>query len=300
MLFALIETHMFMHRFLRHLLILTFAWHALAEKPAATASKVLSQRENDLRVATRLKAHGVCQRSRWVVMCHEPGQLSGAESTAFFTLVKAGASALRTELGVNLDVPGGNSAAVEIFIAKDTGYAHTTGHVKPWLFMPPETIKLGKAPYLHEMAHVMAQWSWRKSEWFAEGYANYMASKVAAKYGGYHRSFVLADGLMELPALYSSAEGKEMLPLLSVWGRRHLYQGDTKVLFDKLQSHRPTYAPAYYAMSWSLVDFLIVTQGIQLMRAVVESDQPGKTLRQRSGKGLVQHIALWQQQLPSQ
>ena len=264
---------------------------------AQTDSPPLSRKQRDAQIVHELRDADACRRAEHVIICVEPGQLPDASIAEFLREANAGAAAIRKHLGVDLDIPGGNHRQVEFFISRNAGIPHVTIAWEPWIFMHPETVARGMAPYLHEMVHVMAQWSWRNSEWIAEGFANYVASAVAEQGTGYHRSFVLPDGLARLPELYASPEGREMIALVGVPGRRHSYGPADADLMNRLQRDRRRYAPVYYAMSWSLVHSLADDFGVGVLRSMAASDDPSGILRQISGQSLEFYKAAWQKRL---
>ena len=232
----------------------------LAREPAQ-----LSQKQRDLVVARQLSEVGRCTETPAVVVCADPTALQEVEQREFLELADRGAVAIRDWLGDHFDPPGGKNRPT-FFIAHDVGIPHVTILQEPWIFMHPDTVVRGMAPYLHEMVHVMAQWSWRHSEWIGEGFANYAAAAVVDRSRGYHRSFVLPDGLARLDALFESPEGREVMPLIGPPGRRHQYQGTLKALHVRMMRDRRAYAPAYYALSWSFVSYVIEAEGLDGFR----------------------------------
>lgn len=253
-----------------------------------------SQRQMDETIALVLRQHGTCKASAHVVVCVQADVLTQDELDEFHTLAEDGAQRIRTHLGEHLDLPGGNDRPVEFFLSNDVGIPHATIHPEPWIFLHPDSVRRRMAPYLHEMVHAMAQWSWRKSEWIAEGYANHVATRVVDGHAGYHRSYILPDGLAHLDTMRRSTAGREILPLIGLPGRRHTYPADAKALAGLLRSKRREYAPPYYAMSWSFVSHLVDAIGVDGLRAVAMSDDPSATLGEHSGKSMQEQLAAWE------
>ncbi len=258
----------------------------------------LSQRQRDSRVASLLRQTGTCLESEYIALCAASDEISATELQAFLALADDGAWRIRSYLGSLLDIPGGNSRRVEIFVASCVGISHTTGLNEPWMFIPSRAVLRRMAPYLHELVHVMAQWSWRKSEWVAEGFANHVASRVTDGHAGYNRSFILPDGLARLTELYHSPAGQELLPLLGIPGRVRSYSAEHYVIAAKLTRSRREYGPAYYAMTWSFVDFLLTRISIGDLREVAQSDNPSDELVYLTGKSMERHIFEWLNSLP--
>jgi hypothetical protein len=260
-----------------------------------SASERLTQRELDQKVVKELRDSGECMSTAYVVFCAEAGQFDHETLASLLELFDEGATAIREYLGPQLDIPGNGSKPVEFFVHSDVGMPHTTGFREPWIFLNIDTINYDMIPYLHEMVHVMAQWSWRTTEWVGEGFANYVASAVAESGIGYHRSFILSDGLERLSEFCSSRAGKEMLPLVGAPGRRSTLSDDHRAVFRQMMSDRRTYAPPYYAMSWSFTDYLIDNIGLDGFRAIAESREPSSISKAISGKTKEEHKEIWKQ-----
>jgi hypothetical protein len=261
---------------------------------AVAATPPLSQQQLDAWIVERLRREGTCVRSEHVVVCASTDALPEEELREFLFLAQDGAQRIRRYLGPQLDLPGSNARPVEFFVSRDVGIPHVTVHQEPWIFIHPRAISRRMAPYLHEMVHAMAQWSWRNSEWVAEGFADHVASTVAEGHPGYHRSFILPTGLDDLHEMHASPAGQEMLPLIGLAGRRHSYLGEARELAERLRTRRREYAPAYYAMSWSFVSYLVSTVGYDGLRRVAESASPSETLHRLTGRSMAEQLASWQ------
>ena len=198
----------------------------------------------------------------------ENGSLTPEEITAFAAQVEEGADAIRAYLGENLDIPGGNACKVEFYIATNAPAPKTAGVHEPWMFIPSRMVRRGNAPYLHEMVHVMAQWSWRSSEWAGEGFADHVAAAVLPRINGYHRSRILPNGLDDLHRHLDSEPGRAMFPLIGVAGRRESYAAGHEPVFRLTLDQRATYAPPFYSFAWSFTDFLIARYGVGGFRRI--------------------------------
>lgn len=249
--------------------------------------------ERDRLAAHALQRAGDCRSTRYVSVCVERGALTEEQAARFVALADEGAVAIRVHLGAELDLPGGNDRRVAFFVGSDVGPPHVTINREPWIFMHPETIRADHAPYLHEMVHAMAQWSWRRSEWIAEGYANHVAAAVVGGTRGYHRSFVLPDGLRDLQHHRRSPQGRAMLPLVGADGRRSTYAPVPAALFRRLMADRSQYAPPFYALAWSFVDYLVDAVGVQGLRAIATADDQQAAAHAVSGRTLDQLKQAW-------
>lgn len=280
----------------RQIVSLFTALLALSFAGLASASS-LSQRQIDAQIVAALRLEGSCVKSEHVIVCASIDALTNEELREFLSLAEDGAQRIRSYLGEHLDLPKDNARPVEFFISRDVGIPHATSHHEPWIFIHPVAIRKKMAPYLHEMVHAMAQWSWRNSEWVAEGYANYVASAVAVGHSGYHRSFILPVGLDNLLELHASRAGTRILPLIGLPGRRHTYEDRTRELAQLLRTERRDYAPPYYAMSWSFVSYLVDVIGHAGLRRVAESSSPSSTLQELTGKSMQEQLMAWERQI---
>ncbi len=259
-----------------------------------SASNNLSPGERDRQVVASLRAGGSCTEAKHVSVCAERGVLSDSQLSVFAGLAEDGAISVRSYLGEMLDLPGGNERKVEFYIGANVGIPHVTIEHEPWVFMHPDTIRSNMAPYVHEMVHAMAQWSWRKSEWMAEGFANHAAAEIVSRFGGYHRSFVLPNGLAELAHYFHSTEGQEVLPLVGAAGRRNTYSPENAEIFQRLMANRRKYAPPFYAMSWSFTDYVVDRCGVKGLRKMAEADRPDVVAKTICGSTLQELRVSWQ------
>lgn len=263
---------------------------------SASASERLTVRELDQKIVKELRAEGDCINTTNVVLCAQQGKFESDTLASLLELFDEGAIAIRQYLGSQFDMPGNEDDPIEFFVHSDVGVPHTTIFHEPWIFLNIDTITYDMIPYLHEMVHVMAQWSWRTSEWVGEGFANYVASSVVESGVGYHRSFILADGLERLSEFCGSSAGAAMLPLVGEPGRRSTLSDENAAIFRLMMSDRRTYAPAYYAMSWSFTEYLIENIGLDGLRAIAESMDPSSVSKTISDTTIEEHKDKWREQ----
>lgn len=263
---------------------------------SSAASERLTVRELDQKIVKELRAEGDCKSTTNVVLCVQKGEFEQDTLASLLALFDEGAIAIEQYLGTQLDMPGHEDDPVEFFVHSEVRIPHTTIFHEPWIFLNTDTITYDMIPYLHEMVHVMAQWSWRTSEWVAEGFANYVAAAVVKSGVGYHRSFILADGLERLSELCSSPAGAAMFPLVGESGRRNTFSDENAAIFRLMMSDRRTYAPAYYAMSWSFTEYLIGNVGLDGLRAIAESIDQSSASKAISGITMEDHKDKWREQ----
>ena len=159
--------------------------------------------------------------------------------------------------------------------------------------MHNDSVRGGRGPYLHELVHALAQWSWRRSEWMAEGFANHAAAEIARRYGGFHATGPEPRGLAALAEHAASPEGAEMLPLIGVWGRRGDYTPAQRALFDKVLRQRRHYGGPYYTLAWAYTSHLMQVLGRDGLMQVARATDPDAEARRLTGRGLDAHRREW-------
>lgn len=221
------------------------------------------------------------------------GRLSAAQLAAFADLVDEGVVNVRRYLGDTLDLPGDDAAPVHVYISDRVHLASVTIDPLPHVFIHTDSVLDGRAPYLHELVHAMAQWSWRRSEWLAEGFANHAAAEVARRHGGFHATGPEPRGLAALAEHLDSGPGREVMPLIGLWGRRGDYTPAQRALFDKVLTQRRRYAGPYYTLSWSYVGFLMDEIGLEGLHRVATTAAPDAEAWRLSGRRLDQLQHEW-------
>ena len=250
-----------LHRFA--LLLLGLLWST--STPAA-----LSQRERAIEITAELHATGQRYEGRHVTLWVAAGALDEHVAKDFLAKLDRGVEVIRAGLGDAVDEVQAPRRP-EVYLSPRVGISHVRGDVPTMVYMPPKRVLDGTAPYLHELVHAVASWSWRHSEWLGEGLANHVAQAVEERSGGYHASVVLPDGLARLDAHLASDEGREMLALVGPRGRRSNYPPALARRFRVMMADRPRYAPPFYALSWSFVDYLVSRMGVEGLHAAATS-----------------------------
>ncbi len=228
-----------------------------------------------------------------VIVWAERGKLSSAQLTAFADLADEGVVNVRRHLGDTLDAPGRDDAPVHIYVSDRVHLASVTIDPLPHIFIHTDSVLSGRAPYLHEIVHALAQWSWRQSEWMAEGFANQAAAEVARRYGGFHATGPEPRGLAALAEHLDSGPGREVMPLIGLWGRRGDYAPAQRALFEKVLTQRKRYAGPYYTLSWSYVEFLMAELGLAGLHRVATAADPETEATHLTGRTLDQLKAEW-------
>lgn len=244
-------------------------------------------------ITRELQLHGVSVSRPNVIVWAPRGQLDHAQLQDFADLADQGVVDVRRHLGATLDPPGPDDAPVHVYISDRVHLASVTIDPLPHVFIHTDSVLSGRAPYLHEIVHALAQWSWRRSEWMAEGFANHAAAEVARRYGGFHTTGPEPRGLAALGVHLDSDEGREVMPLIGLWGRRGDYAPAQRALFEKVLTQRRRYAGPYYTLAWSYVDFLMAELGLAGLHRVATAADPDAEARKLTGRSLDRLKAEW-------
>jgi hypothetical protein len=236
-----------------------------------------SQRERAEAVTRELQREGTRFEGEHVTLWVARDSLSAAQAVEFLGLLDRGVVAIRAHLGAQVDEPTA-PRRIEVFLSPRVGISHVRGDHPTMVYMPSRRAAERTAPYLHELVHAIASWSWRHSEWLGEGFANHVAAAVADTSGGYHHSPVLPRGLDDLHRQRHSPIGAEVLALIGGVGRRSNYDAARAAIFAKVLRDRRGYAPPFYALSWSFTDYLVAREGLDRIRAIA-ADPAGSAAR---------------------
>ena len=228
-----------------------------------------------MQITAELQVSGQRYEGRHITLWVARDRLDEASARAFLAQLDAGVEVIRQYLGPYVDQPVA-PRRLEMYLSPRVGIAHVRYDVPTMIYIPTRHIGKRTAPYLHEIVHAVASWSWMHSEWLGEGFANHVAAAVEADSGGYHYSNVLPTRLASLPGHLCSPEGQKMLPLVGPRGRRDTYSPRLAAIFQNMRENRPLYAPPLYAQSWSFVDFLVPRVGIEGLHQHVAA--PGGSL----------------------
>jgi hypothetical protein len=244
-------------------------------------------------ITRELQLGGESVSRRNVIVWAQSRRLDATRLQEFADLADVGVANVRRYLGETLDAPGPDDAPVHIFISDRVRLASVTIDPLPHIFIHTDSVLSGRAPYLHEIVHALAQWSWRRSEWMAEGFANHAAAEVARRYGGFHATGPEPRGLEALAVHLNSEQGREVMPLIGLWGRRGDYAPAQRALFEKVLTQRRRYAGPYYTLAWSYVDFLMAELGLAGLHRVATAADPDIEAQRLTGRTLAQLKADW-------
>lgn len=232
-----------------------------------------------IEVTQTLHASGQRHESGGVVLWIDPDGLDAEVVEAFLRKLEQGEVVLRSHRGALVDEPT-SPRRIEVFMSPRVRMSHVRFDHPTLVYMPTWRIADRSAPYLHEMVHAMASWSWRHSEWLGEGLANHVAAAVQAISGGYHHSVVLPERLRDVQRYLASPEGQEVLALIGPKGRRGELPPELDRIVTKVLTDRARYAKPFYALSWSFVVYIVAQEGLANLRGVVEDPSRVDALKQ--------------------
>lgn len=121
------------------------------------------------------------------------GALSGADLDRFATMAQSGVVDIQRLTGVHRD----RAQRIVIYLSPRVGISHTFPHWpaspahEPRVFIDSERVADGDAPYLHELVHAVVGDG--GAMWLEEGFAEWAASSVARRYGGYYAPVMSDD-----------------------------------------------------------------------------------------------------------
>ena len=223
-----------------------------------------SARADDADLAARLDRTAIERSTARVVIRFEPGELTEVQMDDFVALSDRAVRDVAAFTGLPEPVQ-----RVRIYVAPEVEISHTLPGREPRMFISSDRVADRTAPYLHEMVHAVAGKG--GAMWLEEGFASYVASAVAARYGGYYAP-VLSDGndgvdVQARDAMTAPDAGHEL-----DWIRR----GATPRFADQEQRRR------FYILAHSFTKFLARHLGMQRLVAVHRAND-GNALRREAG-----------------
>jgi hypothetical protein len=159
---------------------------------ALSSSAVLANLWRDERVAAEVDANAsVCIRGQ-VEVHSVAGSLSDAALDDFIALADKGVGDITRFTGV-----AAPRQRITIYLSPRVGVSHTyprypaSDQHEPRMFLDSRRVAERSAPYLHELVHAVVGDG--GPMWLDEGLAEFVASSVATRFGGYYTP-VLSDG----------------------------------------------------------------------------------------------------------
>jgi len=155
---------------------------------ALSATGVFADFQDDRRIMAAVDQDPLV-RIRGVIEVRTPaGALTAAQIDAFVALAEKGAGDIAKFTGVELP-----TQRIVIYLSPSVAMSHTyTGSSRhqPRVFIDSNRVPDQTAPYLHELVHAVVGDG--GAMWLEEGFAEWVASSVATKYGGYYAPVLTA------------------------------------------------------------------------------------------------------------
>ncbi len=224
---------------------------------ALSATGALGDFRDDRRIMTAVDQDPlVCAQG--VVEIRAPaGSLTAAQIDEFAALAEKGASDIAEFTGVDLP-----KQRIVIYLAPGVEMSHTyTGSSRhqPRVFIDSNRVPDQTAPYLHELVHAVVGDG--GAMWLEEGFAEWVASSVATKYGGYYAPVMTAanDRI--------DAQARMMIA-------RSRGAGETRTWFgmDEPQLSSQHERRTFYILAHSFTKFLAATLGTTRLVSIHRAD----------------------------
>lgn len=251
-----------------------------------------AQVAQDDAVVARLRAEGVAHETGRVVLWTPAGAFTDAEVGALAEAFDQGVAAIADLLGTGLDTAHYAEDKIHVFVSPAVDVSHVYGgyrhmaYDKPYLFLNVRQVRQGRAPYLHELTHLLA---WRfGSHSLREGLASHveleLAGRGAGRASGLFGMTDAAHAEQQARTLLAGELGQRLLPLI---GRNGAPDGTVTSTADMASRE------AYYVLSQSFVRHLIAGLGLAEFLAVYGDADPQAALHARSGKRLEEWREAW-------
>lgn len=151
---------------------------------------------------------------------------------------------------------------IVIYLSPSVGISHTyTGSLRraPRVFIDSDRVADHTAPYIHELVHAVAGDG--GAMWLEEGFAEWVASSVATKYGGYYAPVLTTDNDR------IDAQARSVMA-------RSPFAGETRTWFagDEPQLSSQRERRAFYILAHSFTKFLANALGTSRLVAVHRAD----------------------------
>jgi hypothetical protein len=153
---------------------------------ALSATAVLAEfGDNDRQVVAEVDGNATIRIGHDVEVRSLAGSLTPAQLDDFVARADKGAADIARFTGVEPQ-----RERIVIYLSPRIGISHTYPHYpasrrhEPRMFLDSERVAEHSAPYLHELVHAVVGDG--GAMWLEEGFAEWVASSVAARYGGYY------------------------------------------------------------------------------------------------------------------
>jgi hypothetical protein len=258
------------------------AFPALAQDSAAA----------DSAIAARLMAEAQPVRTARVVLWAQPDALGAEEARDFARELEAGVAAIEALTGTRLDREHYADSVIHVFVSGRVtvshvyaGYAHPR-YDRPYLYLNPQRVREGAAPYLHELTHILL---WRfGSHSLREGFASYVEGTLAERGIGYNSGVFGPASRAEVDsaaaAVLAGAAGAAVLP----WIGRSGGTDASVTRTDNAESRA-----AFYLLTRSFVHHLLDGMDVPAFIRLYRADDTEAAYRELTGRSLAAWRDAW-------
>lgn len=181
----------------------------------------------------------------------DPGSLTAEEAAAFVALADRGVADIESLVGPSLPAWAKRTGRIRFIVTRRVGLSRTYGRT---VMLPPERVRAGSAPYLHETVHALVPIRGDRV-WLSEGLASYLESWVSENLGGYDAHVFTSAGDRGIHAaalrLLASEAGRAVLPWVGGRGQPPLLEDDRRGV-----------ARPFYVLSQSLTKHVVSSTGL--------------------------------------
>jgi len=195
------------------------------------------------------------------------GSIDAADLDEFAAMAQDGVGNIEHFTGVERD----HSRRIVIYVSPRVGISHTyprypgSPQHEPRMFIDSVRVTQRSAPYLHELVHAIVGEG--GAMWLEEGFASYVASSVAQRYGGYYAP-VLSDGNSKVDA--------QAHDVIVTGGAR---QAPRWFASGAPQFRSQNERQSFYVLAHSFTKFLARTLGTRTLVRIHRADDPRAVAR---------------------
>lgn len=246
---------------------------------ALSASAAMADFSDDFRIVNAVDRNSTVRIRHGVEVRSLSGSLTAQQLDDFADLAEKGVAGIARFAGVEP-----REQRIVIYLSPAIDISHTyprypgSLHYEARVFIDSERVANRTAPYLHELVHAVVGDG--GSMWLEEGFASWVASSVATKYGGYYAP-VLSGG-------NDRVDGQARAVLERLRGAAETtawFENDSP---DLSQRERPS----FYILAHSFTKYLATSLGTNQLVRVHRADDV-RALEVLSGMSVDEWRARW-------
>jgi hypothetical protein len=235
--------------------------------------------DDDRHIVAEVDRNAVVHLANDVEVRSLAGSLAPAQLDEFTALAEKGVADIARFTGV--EPP---KERILIYLSPRIGISHTYPHYpaslrhEPRVFLDSERVAEHSAPYLHELVHAVIGDG--GSMWLEEGFASWVASSVAGRYGGYYAP-VLSGGNDRV-----DAQARRVIEHGGgAYEAANWFASDEPELSQRQR-------PSFYILSHSFTKFLASTLGTKRLVAIHRANNP-RALTHVTGVPMAEWRSRW-------